>query len=307
MRVQLPKGFGKSVDSIIAEACRSLGLEPWGGASKSGWSKQGDFQRCPRRYQLRHEIGAAPAVVGVAAPGLDIGSVGHVLLAANYARDLPDDRYPGWRPVTVDPFTLLTAIVDCGLPQADGAVVEQCMAGYLEHWGNEAFGVMAVEMQAGDAQFHTSRYDMVAVVEDGRHDGLWVVEHKFLSPRTDIEEYRMHGEILGEVLSFHLSKLDEVFGMPLEGVCLNVIFKPTKTALPRYQRLWIQPTVEALERYAQDREYWIRAMAECKRMQIWPRALQGCKTFHGLCRFFKHCMNLDDGQLILPEREHDHG
>ena len=300
MRVQLPILVGKSVDAIIVDAFRSLGCAPMGGPSSNGWSKQGDFQRCPRRYQLIHEVGAVPTVAGDGSEALDVGSVGHALLAVYYAKMLPDDRYPGWREKVPEPEALLKAMVDQGLPIQIASVVERCFEGYIEFWGNEDVRPLAVEMQAGDAKFHTSRFDLVFFTEDGIHDGLWVQEHKFLKAGTDLEEYKLHGEILGEVLSFHLSKLDDFFGMPLNGVCLNVIFKPTAKMLPKYQRLWIQPTWDALERYAADRKYWIQAMLECKRMKTWPRALSGCKRYK-LCRYFAHCRDLDDAQLKLKE------
>lgn len=301
MKIQLP-GAGKSVDAIIAEAFRSLGCEPMGGASETGWSKQSDFQRCPRRYQLKHELGAAPLLVGEVAPGLDIGAVGHALLATHYVAMLLDDRYPGFRPNPPEPFALLQAMTDAGLPMEIYALADRCLSGYLEFWANEDVRPMAVEMQAGDAQFHTSRFDAVFYTEEGLHPGLWVGEHKFLKAGTDLEEYRMHGEVLGEVLSWQLSKLDEFFGMPLAGVCLNVIFKPTKTLPPRFQRLWLSPPPEVIKRYATDRVYWLRQLMECKQRfgeNVWPKALFGCKKYR-LCRYFAHCRDLDDSQLIVP-------
>lgn len=300
MRVQLPAGVGRSIDAIIAAAFRAFGCTPMGGASESGWSKQSDFQRCMRRYQLKHELGAAPLLAGAVSPGLDIGSVGHALLAVHYAALLPDDRYPGYQPNLPSPMDLLQAMTDAGLPQEIAMVVEQCYLGYVEFWAQEDVRSMAVEMPAGDAAFHTARFDHVFYTEDAWRSGLWVQEHKFLKAGTDLDEYRMHGEILGEVLAFHLDRLDEFFSMPLNGVCLNVIFKPTAKTLPRYQRIWISPSEEVMRRYVSDREYWIGALENCRRFQVWPRALEGCKRYR-LCRFFSHCRDLDDGQLTFAK------
>ena len=301
MRVQLP-GVGKSVDAIIAEAFRSFGCEPFGGASSTGWSKQSDFQRCPRRYQLKHDLRATPLLVGEVSTALDVGSVGHALLAAHYAAMLPDDRYPGFRTSVPEPAALLQAMVDAGLPMEIFAVADQCFSGYLERWADEDVQPVAIEMLAGDPAFHTSRFDMVFYTEQGMHPGLWIDEHKFLKSGTDLEEYKMHGEVLGEVLSWQLSKLDEFFGMPLSGVCLNVIFKPTKTALPHYQRLWLSPQVEVLDRYVTDRVYWLDETRRCKQQYgdaAWPKALHGCKQYR-LCRYFAHCRDLDDSKLKVP-------
>jgi len=299
MKIQLP-GIGRSVDAIIADAFRSFGCKPLGGQSGTGWSKQSDFQRCPRRYQLKHELGATPLLVGEVAPGLDSGTVGHALLAAYYAGMLADDRYPGWQPNTPEPRALLQAMQAAGLPGELFMVAEQCLDGYLEHWATEDVRPVAVEMSAGDAAFHTSRFDLVFYTEEGLHTGLWIGEHKLLKAGTDLEEYRLHGEILGEMLSWQLSELDAFFGMPLSGVCLNVTFKPTKTLPPRFQRLWLSvPPEEVMQRYMDDRVYWLQLLEDCQLRfgdKPWPRALFGCKKYK-LCRFFAHCRDLDDTQL----------
>lgn len=305
MKIQLPGG-GRSVDAIIAEAFASFGCKPLGGQSGTGWSKQSDFQRCPRRYQLKHELGATPLVVGEVAPSLDIGAVGHVLLAVHYAAMMPDDRYPGWQPNLPEPHALLEAMLAAGLPGEIYMVVQQCLDGYLERWAGEDIRPMAVEYSAGDAKFHTSRFDLVCYTEEGLHPGLWIGEHKFLKRGTDLEEYRLHGEILGEMLSWQLSGLDDFFGLPLAGVCLNVIFKPTKTLLPTFQRLWLPvPPPEHIQRYATDRVFWLKLLMECKQRfgsAPWPRALLGCKKYK-LCRYFEHCRSLDAGQLQFKDSE----
>jgi hypothetical protein len=194
----------------------------------------------------------------------------------------------------------LEAMQNAGLPGEVFMVAQQCLDGYLEHWATEDVRPVAVEMSAGDSKFHTSRFDLPFYTEEGLHPGLWIGEHKFLKAGTDLEEYRMHGEIIGEVLSWQLSQLDDFFGMPLAGVCLNVIYKPTKTLPPRFQRLWMSvPPIAHLKRYAEDRVYWLKTLMDLKQRfgsQPWPRALLGCKKFR-LCRYFAHCRDLDDAQL----------
>lgn len=306
MEFALPTGVGKSFDAIVSEAFAALGCEKWGGVSPTGWSKQSDFQRCPRRYQLLHEMGASPLAVGGSTSALDIGSVGHLLLAAHYTRQLPDDRYPGFRDPCPEPQAVLDALAAAGMPADIVGTVQMLYDGYVEKWANEEIAPVAVEMLAGTVGQHTSRFDLVFHVFEGMHTGLWIGEHKFLVSSTDLDDYTLHGEVIGEVLSFHLSRLHEFFEAPLSGVCLNVILKPSLRGIPTYRRKWIAVSPAAVDRYVEDRMYWIAALQALKQLPPstpWPRALNGCTNKYRRCRFFQHCRDLDDGQLVLPKKE----
>jgi hypothetical protein len=296
VRIELP-GVGKSLDAITAEAFKALNCEPWGGPSQNGWSKNSDFLRCPYRYYLKHIRGAAPLIVGVTAKALDIGACMHLLLAARYAAMLVDNRYPGWRETVPTPEVVLAALVAAGLPIEISSEVERLYDGYAEKWNAETLIPVAVEMPAGVVQCHTSRYDLVFYVEDGIHDGLWVGEHKTMSSSTDIEEFRFHGEVIGEMLSWDLSELDTFFGAPLNGICINGIIKARQ--VPRYQRLWISKTPDLIELYAKDRSYWLRRILECVQRGWWPRSLNGCfGRYNNRCRFWEHCRTQDESQLV---------
>lgn len=290
-------GVGKSLDAIVAEAFRALGCAPWGGQSENGWSKASDFLRCPYRYYLKHIRGVGPLIAGETGRALDIGASIHLLLAARYAALLPDDRYPGWRAVVPTPEAVLAALVTAGLPLDISNEVERLYDGYAEKYGTETITPVAVEMPAGSAKCHTSRYDLVFYVEDGIHDGLWVGEHKTMSSSTDIDEFRLNGEVIGEMLSWSLSDLDNFFGAPLNGVCINGIVKAK--SVPRYPRIWISRSEGLIEEYARNRMYWIQRIVDCMEQKRWPKSLQGCFGRYGnRCRFWEHCLSQDDSQLV---------
>jgi hypothetical protein len=299
--IQVPGG-GRSLDAIIAEACKVVGIVPWGGPSVDGWSKQSDMLRCPYRFYLKHIRGVGPCAVTDTGNSLDIGSVCHLLLAARYAALLPDDRYPGWQPVTVDPTVLLRALETAGLPLTVSSEVERLYDGYAEKYGAETLQPVAVEMPVGIAKRHTSRYDLVAFVEDGIHDGLWVVEHKTMSASSDIDDFRFDGEILGEMLSWELSELTAFFGAPLNGVCINALVKAK--SVPRYQRLWLSCNPRDIAAYEANRILWIKQERFYREQNIWPKSLYGCKAGFRHCRFWEHCRTLDDSKLVpLPPKE----
>ena len=261
MLIQLP-GIGRSIDSIIVEACTKLGIERWGGQSEDGWSRHGDFLRCPYRYYLKHVRGVGPLVVGESAMGLDVGSCEHLLLAAHYARLLPDDGYPGWRENCPTPTAVLQAMIAAGLPMQIASEVERLYDGYVEHYANETIIPLAVEMPAGLPGTHTSRYDLVFYVEDGVHDGLWICDHKTASPKKDLEEYRFDGEILGEVFSWELADLQDFFHARLNGVCINALVKVK--GVPRYQRLWLTFPQQIINAYGSDRGWWAQQIMACE-------------------------------------------
>jgi hypothetical protein len=299
--IQLP-GVGRSIDSIIREACKVLGVEPWGGPSENGWSRQADLLRCPYRFYLKHIKGVGSVAVSDAGNSLDIGSVCHLLLAARYAALLPDERYPGWRADVPDPIALLRALEAAGLPLTVSSEVERLYDGYAEKWGAETIQPVAVEMPVGIATRHTSRYDTVVFVEDGIHDGCWILEHKTMSSATDIEDFRFDGEILGEMLSWDLSELTSFFGAPLSGVCINALVKAK--SVPRYQRLWIPYNPRDIAAYEANRVQWIKQERFYRDHNLWPKSLYGCKAGFRHCRFMEHCRTLDNSKLVpLPPKE----
>jgi hypothetical protein len=299
--IQLP-GLGRSVDAIIRDACASLGIEPWGGASEDGWSKRSDFLRCPYRYYLKHVRGVGPLAVTADTEALDIGACVHLLLAAYYARMLPDERYPGWRMNPPDPQALLQALIAARLPRSIAADVEQLFDGYVEQYANDVLQPVAVEMPGGLVGTHTSRYDLVFWIEDGMHDGLWIGEHKTASPSSDLDDFRFHGEVLGLMSSNELVNLQDVFGVKLNGVCINALVKPRPKQAPRYQRLWLTFPYALISEYGSDRGCWSGWLQTCQDRNRWPKSLQGCKSYNRRCRFWEHCRTQDAGQLKPVEK-----
>jgi hypothetical protein len=297
VRVQAP-GLGPSVDTIIRSACRALGIEPWGGPSEDGWSTHADFLRCPYRYFLKHVQRVTPLVAGVKAPGLDIGSVSHVMLAAHYARMLPDDRYPGFQPGCPQPLVLLEKMREFKLPPLVGLEAERLYEGYVEKYVDD-FTPVAVEMKHGLVGVHTCRYDLVGYIEDGLHDGLWVVEHKNLSEHTDVDDYRFDGEVLGELYAEQLVDLTPVFGMRPIGVCVNVL---VKSKIPRYQRLWLTYPHSIINEFADNRHLWRTQIEHWQGRGVWPKNMFGCRRF-GRCRFWDHCRSQDPSQLKEVEND----
>jgi hypothetical protein len=298
--ISLP-GIGRSIDSIVVEACTKLGIERWGGQSEDGWSRHSDFLRCPYRYYLKHVRGVGPLVVGEAAKGLDVGTCMHLLLAAHYARQLPDERYPGWQPNMPTPQALLQAMITAGLPMQIASDVEWLFDGYVEYYGSENITPMAIEMPIGMPGVHTSRLDLVFFIEDGTHDGLWICDHKNVSPKKDLEEYRFDGEILGEVFSWQLSGLNDFFDARLNGVCINAV---VKSKPPRFQRLWCTFPDPLINVYANDRAWWAKQIVACQASSTWPKSMYGCHSYFRACRFWEHCRTQDEGRLIPLEQDH---
>ena len=293
-RVQLPAGT-KPAETVLTDAFQLLGCERWGGASQNGWSKMSDFLRCPYRYYLKHVVQAGSSLVALSSLAQDIGAYTHAVLAAYYAAMLPDARYPGFRASCPTPDRVIEALVQCGASTTAMVEVVRLWDVYIDHYGYDAWYPMGVEVPVGDPKIHTSRYDLVVDVRDGLHDGLWIGEHKTLSPRSDIETYRLDGEILGECLSWRLSNLDAVFG-PLEGVCLNVLFKGSTV---RYQRIWIPVVWSLIDEFAQSRAFWQSARDTMIANGRFPKNLYGCVARFDRCLFWDHCETLSSGYLLM--------
>jgi hypothetical protein len=296
--IQLP-GIGRSIDSIILEVCQSLGIERWGGASGDGWSKQSDFLRCPYRYYLKHVRGVGPLEMRNSTDALDVGSCLHLLLATHYARLLPDERYPGFQPNPPSIPEMLEAFKVARLPMQLYVEAERLIDGYLEYWGAESISPVAIEMPVGRPGLHTSRYDMVAFVNEGLHEGLWIFEHKTASPKTDLDDFRLDGEVLGELFSWELSAVQDQFGAPVLGVCINAL---VKSDIPRYQRLWLTFPQTMVNEFANDQARFALWAKDCETRNYWPRSLYGCKAYFRRCRFWEHCRTRDDKQLVQLEK-----
>jgi hypothetical protein len=289
------------MDVAILRAFARWGCEPLGvGGSADGWSKMYDFQRCPHRFYLRHEVGAVPVGVGEDAPEpsqLQTGGLYHVCLALHYCRQL-EPGAPGWRPNLPPPLDFIDAVEE---EKPELAFVEEArrmLYGYMEHWQNDSLRPLAIESGAGIKGVHTSRYDMVA--EEMNVGGVWITEHKSaFAETTDVMEgWFLDGEIIGEVYSWRLSKLDEVYG-PLMGVIVNLGFKARP---PTYKRLHVPVPESVLEDYARDRAHWGAVRDHYRRIGYWPRKLQGCKGPFGkndLCAYRYYCRESNPGLLQI--------
>ena len=299
-RIIVPAGW-KSSEAVLDEAFKALNCERWGGASNNGWSKIGDLQRCAYRYYLKHVCGLTTAATGGddSAP-MSVGSFGHVALAAHYAALLPDSRYPGFRADCPTPEAIFAALDSVGADPLALQEAHTVWSGYTEHWGDDGWTPMAVEMPAGDEKLHTCRYDLVASVEDGIHDGLWAVDHKLLTSKADVDLYLLEGEILGEALCWRLSGLDDVFG-PLAGVCINVLFKgkPVK-GRPAYFRRWFPLNEELVNDFEQNRRFWQSQIQSFTKLNLWPKSHNGCVArYFDTCLFWDHCATLSPS-LLTP-------
>lgn len=278
------------------DAFAMLQCERWGGPSVNGWSRLQDYLRCPYRYQLKHIRRVRSTIVGDSSPAQDVGAIGHVILAAYYAAYLRDDRYPGYRMHCPTVDAVIDALETAGADPSALQTVCGVWSGYIDHWGEDGFQPMAVEMGAGDPLFHTSRYDLVAYVEDAIHDGFWIVEHKWLSPQADLELYRFDGEILGECLSWRLSHLDDVFG-PLAGVCVNILLKGR---VPTYKRMWLPVDWDQVGRFAADRESWNAQLHDQLQRDSMPRSNYGCMARFDRCAFWDHC-STQSNSFLTPK------
>jgi hypothetical protein len=295
VRIQLPSS--KSVEQVLRDAFALLKCEGWGGASENGWSHLQDYLRCPYRYYLKRIAKVGATTVADSSESQDIGVFGHVILAAHYARQLPDKRYPGWRANCPTPAQMIEALGSCGAESWALSEATRLWDGYVDHWGEDGFIPMAVEMPVGQLDLHTSRYDLVVYVQDGIHDGFWVGEHKFLSPSSDLENYNLDGEILGECLSWRLSNLDDVFG-PLQGVCVNVCLK---SKAPNYRRLWLPVDWDRVLDYELNRRRWNKERAARVESGVFPRSFYGCTARFDRCLFWDHCSTLSPSFLVRKE------
>lgn len=295
MEVVLPT-LPRDSDAVLVDAFRRFGCPRPGGASESGWSKIADYLRCPYRYCLKHDQRVyIPAVTGQSLTALDTGSYTHALLAARYARMLPEG-YPGHSAKMPEPHELLEALRACGGSTAALQQTEQLFEGYVEYYGGEeTLTPVAVEFIAGKENVHTSRYDLVSYVDDSLYDGLWIIEHKTASANTDLELWRHDGEVLGEVYSWKLSNLDAVFDAPLRGVCINVLMKGAR---PAYRRLWLRFEPEMIAEFEQHRRHYETMIDYYHRIGYWPKSYFGCSARYGRCSFWEHCSTLDPNVLI---------
>ena len=298
--VHIPAGL-KPTNDVLEQAFAALGCEPWGGASVFGWSRISDYLRCPYRYYLKHVLKMRSSLVGTSSKAQDTGSFLHALLAAHYAAMLPPPYeadgqlvgYPGYRENAPTPDELLAALRAAGAEVEALAEATRLWEGYNEHWGEDGIQPIAVEMPAGDPAIHTSRYDMVFTITDGIHDGVWIGEHKTASPVTDLDTWRFEGEVLGEVYSWRLSGLDEVFA-PLRGVCINVLLK---SKVPQYKRIWLPVKEDMIADYARHRAHWTDMVNKHTRAKYWPKSHYGCVARYDRCAFWDHCATLSDSFL----------
>lgn len=299
----------RSSEDVIRDAFAALGCERWGGPSVNGWSRQDEFLRCPYRYWLKHERGLTPRSLLVdSSTGQDVGSYTHVFLAAHYASMLPPpvdlgggqvQIYPGWRKRIPTIDELSDAFLNAGADATALQITHALWEAYLDQWCEDHWQPVAVEMPAGNPAVHTSRYDLVFFVEDGIHDGLWIGEHKTAHPSTDFEQWEMHGETLGEVFSWELSKLDELFGDKLRGVCINLLIK---TKVPTYRRLWYPVNERLVREFVRSRFHWAKMEDVYRKSGVWPKSLHGCLEKFNRCGYWDHCTTLNDDLLAPIER-----
>lgn len=282
-------------EAILA-AWRRFGCAPLGGPSTDGWSRLGEFQRCPYRYYLRYVLGATLADgVAVESSSLAIGSFVHAALAIRYARLLPKD-YPGWRLNLPEPMAFLDACLDAGADQSFVYEAKRLFGAYEVHYEQDTLQPVAVEFSAGIPGIHTCRYDAIA----WRNESLWIVEHKSTS-RDDDDPWWLDGEIVGEVYAWQLSELREVFKADPAGVIINMIIKSKP---PRFRQLEVVMPAKVIRTFAADRAWWTAFRESCQKLNVWPKALNGCRgAYNDFCFYHAHCRDENANLLKLPEEK----
>ena len=308
--IPVPVGL-KSADQVIADAFAALGCPKLGGVSGKGWSRDSVAMRCPYKYYLRYVRKMHVPLVAASSMAQDAGSFVHAMLAVHYARLLPppfkgDDgqmySYPGWAANTPTPEALFEAFqVHGGEVEALG-IAQRLWDGYLDKWGGSDWRPLAVEMQTGDPQVRTSRDDLVVLVEDdGIYDGLWIVDHKTASSSADMEQWHLDGEIIGEMFTWGLDNLDEMFGGSLRGVCINVLIKGSSRSVnwtPTYRRIWIPVNWALVKDFLKHLLYWNDQVKKYTQIGYWPKAHTACvDRFHQRCLYWDHCLTLSDSYL----------
>lgn len=287
-----PDSQVKSIEQCIAEAYASFNVPSLGGASKDGWSKISDFQRCPYRYWALHEKEQLETIRIAPKPAaLELGALYHAMLACHYAGSCKPlehtrnvyDAYP-------TALELVNRVESLGGDKAIVAEATRLYLAYFNHYGNphdEGLTPLAVELGAGIEGVHTCRFDLLAE----RDKGVWIIEHKTASRETRdvLESWWLDGEIIGEVYGYKLSGLESVWG-PLVGVCVNIVIK---TQTPKFRRVDVVIPDSLLERYAEDRKYWtaLRKASACDNQ--WPRKLQGCIGRYDTCQLWDHCRDAE--------------
>lgn len=303
--LRVPEGL-KSSDEVIRLAFARFGCEPMGGPTEQGWSRQGDFLRCPYRYFLKHIRKVVPALqTASSSKPQDVGSLMHTVLAVHYARLLPPpvqysdgavQAYPGWQEGLPTPEEMLDALRDSGAEIEALQEARRLWDSYLDYWGEDGWQPVAVEMFAGNPELHTSRDDLVFIVADGIHDGLWIGEHKTASPSTDFEQWQMHGEVLGEMLT-GLEALPKIFGMELQGVCINILIK---SKVPGYRRIWLPVDEKLIREFVRQRLHWQKMEQLYTKSGFWPKSFHGCQERFGRCGYWDHCVSLSE-QYLTPK------
>jgi hypothetical protein len=304
-QVVVPVGL-KSADQVLDEAFQALGCEKLGGPSGNGWSKIGDLLRCHYRYQLKHIAKMTSTTTARSSKSINIGSFVHAAAAVHYAALLPppfkaDDGklycYPGWRAKLPTPTQLFDALLVAGAEMEAFGEAQRLWEGYVEKWGGRDWQPLAVEMHAGDPALHTSRYDLVVSVEDGIHDGLWIGEHKSASSSTDLDQWTLDGEILGEMWSWRKSNLDDFFGDRLRGICINVFVKKKNVDDTCFRRIWLPVNWALIDEFDKNRRYYYTTMRTCQKLNVWSRLYSGCIGRYDRCEFWDHCATLSPSYL----------
>jgi hypothetical protein len=234
-------------------------------------------------------------------PALAVGSYTHAILAAHYARQLPDARYPGFRPNCPSPDDVIAALTNAGADLPALQVAERLWSGYQDKWGDDGWQPVAVEMPVGNPLLHTARFDMLVHVDDGTwRNGLWICEHKSASPASDLEMFQLDGEIMGEMMAFKMDNLEDVFGARLAGVVVNALVK-SKT--PAYHRLWIPVNWELVNDFAKNRGQLQADINFRKKSGLWIKNHYGCTSRYDKCMFWEHCRTLNDSMLSAAPKK----
>jgi hypothetical protein len=295
-----------------------------GGPSGRGWSYYSVAGRCAQLFRRTYDVPAELATKKVHGSPLQIGALFHTLEALYYGAGLGEayvlpemggtgragglvseelklaGRRKRWQvpPTAADDFLrALRRLIDSEAPSPDPAVVNEAERLFDLHtnwWGDrEDVTPLGVEVFARHPQLgYTCRYDMIGRV--GPNDpvlpkGVVIFEKKCAKWINEqyLSGWSMDGEILGQLLCWKVSGMEEMFG-PLEAIVIDIV---SKAKTPDCRRVVLPPTLPSVATHAK----WVRWLdAE---IQMWratgayPQRFGNCWGRYGLCEEFGNCAN----------------
>lgn len=305
-----------NIDEATDRIFTSLNWPLLGGPSGRGWSFFSTAQRCGQLFKKSYDVAPEKLLQKVNAQPLQIGALFHTLEALYYGHALgnafvlPDRQglvaeslaLPGRRKRWSVPsgacetlLKALRALKDEGGREPDATVIDEAERIFDVHtnwWDNrEDVQPLGVEIFARHPKLgYTCRYDLVARV--GKHDpelpeGVFIFEKKSAKWIDEklLEGWQLDGEVLGQLLCWKPSGMEELFG-PLSGVVVDIVSKGRTVDC---RRVIVPPTAPAVPHH----EKWMRWVAaeieQWRAVGVYPQRFANCWTRYGRCEEFENC------------------